>query len=87
MQAGLPVLCLINAGNDLVEIIQENNVGRVSVDRDINFLEEITYDLLDCLDIDLNVKNRCRNLYLKLFSPEMAVKQIVHALEDKEKAI
>jgi hypothetical protein len=44
-------------------------------------------ELLDWLDEDLNIKDRCRNLYLKLFSPEMAVKQIVCALEDKVAAI
>jgi glycosyltransferase involved in cell wall biosynthesis len=87
MQSGLPVLCIINAGNDLVEIIQKNNVGRVSVDRDKNSLEALAHDLLDWLDIDSNVKHRCRNLYLKLFSPETVVKQIVHALEDKAAAI
>jgi hypothetical protein len=30
MQAGLPVLASINTDNDLVRLIQENNVGRVS---------------------------------------------------------
>ena len=83
MQAGLPVLGRINAGNDLVEIIQKNNVGRVSVGRDQKSLEALTRELLDLLDVDRNIKDRCRNLYLKLFSPEMAVKQIVCALEDR----
>jgi glycosyltransferase involved in cell wall biosynthesis len=83
MHAGLPVLGRINAGNDLVDIIQTNNVGRVSVDKDQNSLEALARELLDLLDVDLNIKDRCRNLYLKLFSPEMAVKQIVYALKDK----
>ncbi len=83
MQAGLPVLGRINAGNDLVEIIQKNNVGRVSVGRDQKSLEALTHEILNLLDVDRNIKARCRNLYLKLFSPEMAVKQIVCALEDR----
>jgi len=87
MQAGLPVLASINAGNDLVEIIQKNNIGRVSLGKDQNFLEVLARELLDLLDTDHNVKDRCRNLYLELFSPEMAVKQIVYALEDKAEAI
>jgi glycosyltransferase involved in cell wall biosynthesis len=86
MQAGLPVLASINAGNDLVEIIQKNNIGRVSLGKDQNFLEVLARELLDLLDTDHNVKDRCRNLYLKLFSPEMAVKQIVYALKDKAAA-
>jgi len=87
MQAGLPVLGRINAGNDLVEIIQKNNVGRVSVSNNQNLLEDLASELLDLLDVDRNIKDRCRNLYLKLFSPELAVKKIVYALEDKASEI
>lgn len=83
MQSGLPVLATINAGNDLVDIIQKNNVGRVSSGRDQNSLEALACELLELLDVDRNLKDRCRNLYLKLFSPEMAVKQIVYAFEDR----
>jgi glycosyltransferase involved in cell wall biosynthesis len=82
LQAGLPVLARINSGNDLVEIIKKNNVGCVIVDEERNSLVTQASELLDFLEVDPNVKNRCRNLYLELFSPEMAVKQIVYALED-----
>jgi glycosyltransferase involved in cell wall biosynthesis len=84
MQAGLPVLGSINAGNDLVDIIQSNNVGRVSVGGDKNSLELLARELIDFLEVDHNIKHRCRNLYLKLFSPEMAVRKIVYALEDRD---
>ena len=87
MQAGLPVLARINSGNDLVEIIKKNNVGRVIVDRERNSLVTQASELLDVLEVDRSVKDRCRNLYLELFSPAMAVKQIVYALEDKAEAI
>jgi len=87
MQAGLPVLARINSGNDLVEIIKKNNVGRVIVDREQNSLVTQAIELLDYLEVDRNVKDRCRNLYLKLFSPEMAVKQIVSALEERAVSI
>jgi hypothetical protein len=87
MQAGLPVLARINSCNDLVEIIKKNNVGRVIVDREQNSLEVQASELLDFLAADCNVKDRCRNLYLELFSPEMAVKQIVYALEERVEAI
>jgi hypothetical protein len=70
-----------------VEIIRKNNVGRVSVDREQSSLEAQARELLDFLEVDRNVKDRCRNLYLELFSPEMAVKQIVSALEDRAVAI
>lgn len=82
MQSGLPVLARINSGNDLVEIIKKNNIGRVIIDGDRHSLVRQASELLDFLVVDCNVKDRCRNLYLELFSPEMAVKQIVYALKD-----
>ncbi len=87
MQARLPVLGRINAGNDLVDIIRKNNVGRVSEGGDQYSLEVLANELLDLLNVDNNIKDRCRNLYLKLFSPEAAVKKIVYALQDKAAVI
>ena len=87
MQAGLPVLARINAGNDLVGIIQDNNIGGVSVGMEKNSLEIQALELLDLIDADASIRDRCRALYLRLFSPEMAVKQIVCALDDKAASI
>ncbi|MCF8196949.1 MAG: glycosyltransferase family 4 protein [Polynucleobacter sp.] len=87
MQAGLPVLARINSGNDLAEIIKINNVGRVSVEGDINSIEAQARELIDLLDADSNVQDRCKNLYFKLFTPEISVKQIIHALQDRAVAI
>ena len=87
MQAGLPVLARINAGNDLVEIIQDNNIGGVSVGMGKNSLKIQALELLDLIDADASIRDRCRALYLRLFSPEMVVKQIVCALDDKAAAI
>ena len=84
MQAGLPVLARINAGNDLVELIHKNNVGRVSVVNDRNYLEAQALELIDLLDVDYNFKDNCRSLYLKLYNPQSAVKQIVYALNDNK---
>jgi len=80
MQSGLPVLANINPGNDLIKIIQENNVGYVSVDRHQNSLEKMAYKILELIDSDTEIRGRCRILYRELFSPEIAVKQIVLAL-------
>jgi glycosyltransferase involved in cell wall biosynthesis len=85
MQAGLPVLASINFNNDLIEIIQENNVGRVSVGGNQEALELDARDLLSLLDVDHAIKDRCRNLYLKFFTPELAARQIIEALGDKLK--
>lgn len=82
LQAGLPVLAKINASNDLVKIIEENNVGRVSVDGDKKSLGTLARELIDLVNVDASVKDRSRDLYVKLFSPDRAVKQIIDALKD-----
>jgi len=84
MQSGLPVLANINAGNDLAGIIQQENVGRVNEDGTVDTLERLAVALIDSLSADTDIKNRCRALYSKLFSPETAVRQIVAALSNNQ---
>jgi len=84
MQSGLPVLANINAGNDLAGIIQQENVGRVNEDGTVDTLERLAVNLIDSLSADTDIKNRCRALYSKLFSPETAVRQIVAALSNNQ---
>lgn len=84
MQAGLPVLASINPGNDLEEIILSEKVGRVCTDYSLNTLKRLAIDLLD--EVAGNAADnhalsaRCKALSAKLFSPEVAVKQITSAL-------
>ena len=82
LQSGLPVLANINAGNDLVEIIRHKNVGGVSQDYNLDNLVQLALELIDSLGTDSAYKERCRALYLRLFSPETAVTQIVNALSN-----
>lgn len=84
MQSGLPVLANINAGNDLAGIIRQEDVGRVSENGTVDALKRHALDLIDSFDADNGIKNRCRALYSKLFSPETAVQQIVAALSNTE---
>jgi glycosyltransferase involved in cell wall biosynthesis len=84
MQAGLPVLASINPGNDLEEIILSEKVGRVCNDYSVDTLQRLAIDLLD--EVEGNAANnqatsaRCKALSAKLFSPKVAVKQIISAL-------
>lgn len=81
MQAGLPVLASINPGNDLVELISTEQVGRVCVDNSVESMAANALELIDAIDQDSGFKERCQGLAAKLFSPEAAVKQIVRALQ------
>lgn len=81
MQAGLPVLASINPGNDLVELISAEQVGRVCTDTSAESMAANALELMESLDTDSGFKGRCERLASRLFSPEVAVKQIVSALQ------
>lgn len=81
MLAGLPVLAAINQDNDLVELIKQERVGRVSAAGSIAFLADQAEELVDEVSVDKEVRQRCKNLGRRLFSPRSAVQQIVAALQ------
>lgn len=80
MQAGLPVLASINPGNDLEGMILSEGVGRVCTDHSVDTLHRLAIELVDELAAGVNYAGQCQELSAKLFSPEVAVKQIVRAL-------
>ena len=86
MQGGLPVLASINPGNDLVEMILREDVGRVCTDLSLETLQRLALDLMDEVAAgsgsagNVALAKRCKTLSAKLFSPETAVRQIVAAL-------
>jgi glycosyltransferase involved in cell wall biosynthesis len=88
MQAGMPVLASINPGNDLVDMIESEGVGRVCTDHSVDTLQRLALELVDEVatgagaDGKAAVAERCKALSAKLFSPEAAVRQIVAALVD-----
>ena len=81
MQAGLPVLASINPGNDLVELITTEQVGLVCTDTSAVSMAANAVELIESLGTDSGFKNRCERLASRLFSPEVAVKQILSALQ------
>jgi glycosyltransferase involved in cell wall biosynthesis len=80
MQSGLPVLACINPGNDLADLIQKEGVGRVCTDQSVDSLQRLAVELADEIASGKRVSILCRELSRKLFSPEVAVRQIVEAL-------
>jgi len=75
--AGLPVLARINSGTDLVQIIQENEVGRVYEGDSVEEFSEIAKKMIDCPKESKDMGFRGRILAGKMFSSSSAVKQIV----------
>lgn len=81
MQSGMPVLASINPGNELIELIKKEGVGRVCTDHAVDTLQRLAEELAEEISSGESVSGRCRALSARLFSPETAVKQIVAALE------
>jgi glycosyltransferase involved in cell wall biosynthesis len=80
IQSGLPVLANINAGNDLAEIIRDQGIGQVCETNRVDELLSLVEKLLDQIQTDLGLSERCKALFDREFSVENAVKQIVAAL-------
>lgn len=80
MQSGLPVLASVNAGNDLVGLIEQERVGRAVTDASAESLARAAVELVDAVSADDGFAERCRGLSARLFSAETAVRQIVAAL-------
>jgi len=78
MHAGLPVLASINPGNDLVALVAEEGVGRVSTDPAGTDLPALALALVEETGGDRSA--RCRALAARRFSSAGAARQIVAAL-------
>jgi glycosyltransferase involved in cell wall biosynthesis len=81
MQSGLPVLANVNAGNDLAQMIRDEQVGQVCESNQVGELLQLTDKLLTQIDSQTEeLKKRCRNLFEREFAVDKAVRQIVAAL-------
>lgn len=81
LQSGLPVMAIINDGNDLHSIIENYQVGKVTTDRSQQNLRELALALIDDLLANGNeISARCKGLAFELFSSKAAVEQITHSL-------
>jgi glycosyltransferase involved in cell wall biosynthesis len=80
MQSGLPVLANVNAGNDLVQIIRDENVGQVCENNQLASLADLADKLLAQIASDGALSLRCRALFDREFTVDRAVRQIVTAL-------
>lgn len=80
MQSGLPVLANINKGNDLAQMIRDEQVGQVCESNRVNDLVQFANQLLDQIESDGQMSSRCRSLFECEFAVEKTVHQIVAAL-------
>jgi glycosyltransferase involved in cell wall biosynthesis len=81
MQSGLPVLANVNMGNDLAQMIRNEQVGQVCDSNQVDELLQLTEKLLTQIDAQAEeLPNRCRGLFQQEFAVYRTVRQIVAAL-------
>lgn len=85
MQSGLPVLANVNTGNDLASLIRSEQVGQVCESNRIEDLHALAGVLLQQLDDDASIVERCRKLFSREFSVKQAVSQIVATFNVEDK--
>ena len=83
MRSSLPVLAVVNSGNDVIEIINGNKVGIASDSYCVDRLTESMEDLLTLIQEDAEIKQRCQKLADGIFSTQNAVNTIVEALSTR----
>jgi glycosyltransferase involved in cell wall biosynthesis len=79
MQSGLPVLANVNAGNDLAQMIRDEQVGQVCESNRVDVLLELADKLLAQIESDAEMPKRCHRLFDREFSVEKTVQQIIAA--------
>ena len=83
MSSGIPVLGRLNANNDLIKIVNENNVGECYSGYDSLEFKSKADALLKKLETDHDFSNNCIRLAKYMFSAEKAAKQIVSSISQK----
>ena len=81
MQAGLPVLALINPGNDLEQLVNEYNLGRVCTNHSLVALKKTFLGLAGELNQFDEIAVRCKKISDNMFSTCNIVKQVVKSLD------
>ncbi|MDG1026307.1 MAG: glycosyltransferase [Gammaproteobacteria bacterium] len=81
MQAGLPVLALINTGNDLLELIRRERVGCVITETSPEKISDLALELIDKSRYDKEIAARCKALAERLFSADLAAELVISGLQ------
>lgn len=81
MQAGVPILARINIGNDLLNLIEDNEIGLVYAGEENKNFFYMANILVNDAQGRVKMSDRCKHKAAELFSPAVAYRQILSALE------
>jgi glycosyltransferase involved in cell wall biosynthesis len=77
LQSGLPVLAIVNPGNDLLELIPEHKIGVADDGDDLEVLRQKVLLLAKQLREDKQIAGRCKALANSLFESNAIAQQIL----------
>lgn len=80
IQSGLPVFAIVNEGNDLAHMIRQECVGEACETHAINQLEQQFLTLIENVEEDHLLSDRCARLFERQFSVAQTVRQLISAL-------
>ena len=81
MSGSLPVLANVNMGNDLAQLIRDEQVGQVCENNNLSELFDLANKLLNQIDAESDdLENRCNVLFERKFSVHKIARQITAAL-------
>ncbi len=83
MQSGLPVLANINAGNDLANLVRNEKVGQVCETNKVIDLLALVHELLNEIETNNAISERCKSLFSQQFAVQHTVQQITTALQTR----
>jgi len=83
LQSGLPVLAIVNPGNDLLELIPRYQIGEVDASENIEALKIKVLSLAHQIRQDNRIQQRAQDLANTLFNAKAKTQQILSALEGR----
>ena len=77
LQSGLPVLAIVNPGNDLLQLIPEHKIGVADDSNDLVVLRQKVLTLANQVQEDVQIADRCKALANSLFESKAISHQIL----------
>jgi glycosyltransferase involved in cell wall biosynthesis len=81
LQGGLKIFALVNSGNDLIALINQEKLGVAASGVDSTELDQLFSRLLKDIDLEYKFRAKSRNYYLSHFTSDKAATQIVNSLK------
>ena len=81
LRSGLPVFAIVNEKNDLIKLVNKNQVGFATDNFDMKKAHINFTNLLNNIQKDDQIKNRCKKLANTLFSTSIIVEEIINDLK------